>query len=130
MFFILQNYHLYVTDLETYCHNYYTMSSRSLYADRSRMYGENTPPFSGNRQGTSLYAARSRMYGENTPPFSGNRQGTSICSQAVFAKMPSNIGYNIPPPPNNLRTARSIQEQPSQQYQQPHVKNILSFFLF
>lgn len=106
MFFILENYHLYVSDLETYCHNYYTMSSRSLYADRSR------------------------MYGENTPPFSGNRQGTSICSQAVFPKMPLNIGYNMSPLPNNLRSDRSIQQQPSQQYQQPHVKNILSFFLF
>lgn len=75
----------------------------------------------------SLYADRYRMYEENTPPYSGNRQGTSICSQAVFAKMPLNIGYTMSPHPNNLRSARSIQEQPSQQYQEPHVKNILFF---
>jgi hypothetical protein len=73
----------------------------------------------------SLAAARARRAGENAPPVSGNRPITSIGSQAAFAQqMPPGVGYNTPPPPNNVRTARSMQnpatpvKQPPQQYQQ------------
>jgi len=75
----------------------------------------------------SLAAARARRAGENAPPVSGNRPVTSIGSQAAFAQqMPQGVNYNMPPPPNNVRTARAIQppqnqqfnKQPSQQYQQ------------
>lgn len=72
----------------------------------------------------SLAAARAKRAGENAPPVSGNRPITSIGSQAAFAQqMPSNMGYNMPLPPNNVRTAKSIQQtsqvrQPPQQYQQ------------
>ena len=72
----------------------------------------------------SLAAARSRRAGENAPPVSGNRPITSIGSQAAFTQqMPQNISYNMPPPPNNVRTAKAIQQQPSfkqppQQYQE------------
>jgi hypothetical protein len=70
----------------------------------------------------SLAAARARRAGENAPPVSGNRPVTSIGSQAAFAQqMPPNIGYNMPPPPNNVRTARAAQppvKQAPQQYQQ------------
>jgi hypothetical protein len=73
----------------------------------------------------SLAAARARRAGENAPPVSGNRPVTSIGSQAAFAQqMPPGVGYNMPPPPNNVRTARSMQnpaapvKQPPQQYQQ------------
>jgi hypothetical protein len=80
----------------------------------------------------SLAAARARRAGENAPPVSGNRPITSIGSQAAFAQqMPSNINYNTPPPPNNVRIAKSAprqqQQQPQQQYdqygQQPQSKN-------
>jgi len=73
----------------------------------------------------SLAAARARRAGENAPPVSGNRPVTSIGSQAAFTQqMPPHIGYNMPPPPNNVRTARTMQQpiqqprQPPQQYQQ------------
>ena len=74
----------------------------------------------------SLAAARARRAGENAPPVSGNRPITSIGSQAAFAQqMPHGVGYNMPQPPNNIRTARAIQQQqqpplrqPPQQYQQ------------
>jgi len=71
----------------------------------------------------SLAAARARRAGENAPPVSGNRPVTSIGSQAAFAQqMPPGVGYNMQPPPNNVRTARSMQvpsvKQPPQQYQQ------------
>jgi K+/H+ antiporter YhaU regulatory subunit KhtT len=73
----------------------------------------------------SLAAARARRAGENAPPVSGNRPITSIGSQAAFVQqLPQNISYNMPPPPNNVRTARAIQQpiqqgrQPPQQYQQ------------
>lgn len=67
----------------------------------------------------SLQAARSRRAGENVPPVSGNRPVTSIGSQAAFAQqMPRGMGYNMPPPPNNVRTARAVQPQPPS-YQQP-----------
>ena len=73
----------------------------------------------------SLAAARSRRSGENAPPVSGNRPITSIGSQAAFAQqMPNGVGYNMPPPPNNVRTARSMlpnkqpAQPPSQKYQQ------------
>ena len=65
----------------------------------------------------SLAAARARRAGENAPPVSGNRPVTSIGSQAAFAQQ-------MPPPPNNVRTARAMQnppanvKQPPQQYQQ------------
>jgi cell division protein FtsB len=60
----------------------------------------------------SLAAARSRRAGENAPPVSGNRPITSIGSQAAFAQqMPPNMGYNMPPPPNNVRISRSSQQQ-------------------
>jgi hypothetical protein len=75
----------------------------------------------------SLAAARARRAGENAPPVSGNRPVTSIGSQAAFAQqMPHGVAYNIPPPPNNVRTARSMQppnqhhniKQSPQQYNQ------------
>jgi len=77
----------------------------------------------------SLAAARARRAGENAPPVSGNRPVTSIGSQAAFAQqMPPGVGYNMPPPPNNVRTAKPMQgqyppnikqpSQPTQQYQQ------------
>jgi len=73
----------------------------------------------------SLAAARARRSGDNAPPVSGNRPITSIGSQAAFAQqMPPNMGYNMPPPPSNVRTARAMQQpqqqgrQPPQQYQQ------------
>ena len=65
----------------------------------------------------SLLAARARRAGENAPPVSGNRPVTSIGSQAAFAQqMPPGVAYNMPPPPNNVRTARAM--QPPQQYKQ------------
>jgi hypothetical protein len=64
----------------------------------------------------SLAAARSRRAGENAPPVSGNRPITSIGSQAAFAQqMPPGVGYNMPPPPNNVRTSKAMQPQ-NQQY--------------
>jgi hypothetical protein len=70
----------------------------------------------------SLAAARARRAGDNAPPVSGNRPVTSIGSQAAFAQPPAGMGYNMPPPPNNVRVAKSIQQppqrQPPQQYQQ------------
>jgi len=70
----------------------------------------------------SLAAARARRAGENAPPVSGNRPVTSIGSQAAFAQqMPPGVGYNMPPPPNNVRTARAMPppvKQAPQQYQQ------------
>lgn len=72
----------------------------------------------------SLAAARARRAGENAPPVSGNRPVTSIGSQAAFAQqMPAGMGYNMPPPPNNVRTTRAMQQQPQgrpipQQYNQ------------
>lgn len=63
----------------------------------------------------SLAAARAKRAGENAPPVSGNRPVTSIGSQAAFAQqMPSNMGYNMPPPPNNVRTARAMAPPPQQ----------------
>ena len=53
----------------------------------------------------ALAAARAKRAGEQAPPVSGNRPITSIGSQAAFA--------NMPPPPNNVRVARSM--QPMQQ---------------
>jgi hypothetical protein len=77
----------------------------------------------------SLQAARSRRAGENVPPVSGNRPVTSIGSQAAFAQqMPNGMAYNMPPPPNNVRTARSMQQQQQQhqhqQHQQPPSNNL------
>jgi hypothetical protein len=82
----------------------------------------------------SLAAARARRAGENAPPVSGNRPVTSIGSQAAFAQqMPQGMGYNMPPPPNNVRTARAMQPPQNQQFnkqpqqyfeqqnQQPHL---------
>lgn len=75
----------------------------------------------------SLAAARARRAGDNAPPVSGNRPITSIGSQAAFSQPPPGMGYNMPPPPNNVRTARSIQQQPlkqpPQQYQQFYEQN-------
>ncbi len=71
----------------------------------------------------SLAAARARRAGENAPPVSGNRPVTSIGSQAAFAQqMPSHISYGMPPPPNNVRTARAMQP-PSQPFKQPQQFN-------
>lgn len=76
----------------------------------------------------SLAAARARRAGDNAPPVSGNRPVTSIGSQAAFAQqMPPHMGYNMPPPPNNVRTARAMappqqpnmRQPPQQQYQPP-----------
>lgn len=69
----------------------------------------------------SLAAARARRAGENAPPVSGNRPITSIGSQAAFApqQLPPGYQYNMPPPPNNVRTSRNIQQQNAyQQVQQ------------
>ena len=74
----------------------------------------------------SLAAARARRAGDQAPPVSGNRPVTSIGSQAAFAQqLPSNMNYNMPPPPNNVRTAKAFQQQQQptgkpmpQQYQQ------------
>jgi hypothetical protein len=73
----------------------------------------------------SLAAARARRAGDPIPPVSGNRPITSIGSQAAFAQqLPSNMNYNMPPPPNNVRTAKGLQQPPQmnkqvpQQYQQ------------
>jgi hypothetical protein len=67
----------------------------------------------------SLAAARARRSGDQPAPVSGNRPVTSIGSQAAFAQqMPHGMGYNMPPPPNNVRTARSMQPQQNQQFQQ------------
>ena len=68
----------------------------------------------------ALAAARSRRAGDNNPPpISGNRPITSINSQAAFVGNQSL--------PNNVRVARSMQQQggqrpprPPQQTQQPH----------
>jgi len=68
----------------------------------------------------SLAAARARRTGENVAPVSGNRPVTSIGSQAAFAQqLPHGINYNTPPPPNNVRTARSIQPAQNQYKNQP-----------
>ncbi len=68
----------------------------------------------------SLAAARARRAGENAPPVSGNRPVTSIGSQAAFAQqMPSHMSYNMPTPPNNVRTARAMQPPPQQNNKQP-----------
>jgi hypothetical protein len=67
----------------------------------------------------SLQTARARRAGENVAPVSGNRPITSIGSQAAFAQqLPRGVGYNLPPPPNNVRTARAMQP-PQEPYQQP-----------
>jgi hypothetical protein len=74
----------------------------------------------------SLAAARARRAGDQAPPVSGNRPVTSIGSQAAFAQqLPSNMNYNMPPPQNNVRTAKAFQQQQQpvgkpipQQYQQ------------
>jgi hypothetical protein len=70
----------------------------------------------------SLAAARARRAGENAPPVSGNRPGTSIGSHAAFApQMPPGYQTNMPPPPNNVRVARS-QQNDYQQVPQPQVQ--------
>jgi hypothetical protein len=70
----------------------------------------------------SLAAARARRAGENAPPVSGNRPGTSIGSHAAFApQMPPGYQTNMPPPPNNVRVARS-QQNDYQQIPQPQIQ--------
>lgn len=68
----------------------------------------------------TLAAAKARRAGEKAPPVSGNRPVTSIGSQAAFAQqLPPNMGYNMPPPPNNVRIARAaVPQPPPEQYQQ------------
>lgn len=67
----------------------------------------------------SLAAARAKRAGEQAPPVSGNRPVTSIGSHAAFAQqMPNGMGYNVPPPPNNVRVSRSMQPPQSQAQQQ------------
>lgn len=63
----------------------------------------------------SLAAARARRAGDNAPPVSGNRPITSIGSQAAFAQPPPGMGYNMPPPPNNVRTAKAMQQNNERQ---------------
>lgn len=79
----------------------------------------------------SLAAARARRAGENAPPVSGNRPITSIGSQAAFApqQLPAGYQYNMPPPPNNVRISRNIQQQNAyQQVQQSQqIQNGLPF---
>jgi hypothetical protein len=80
----------------------------------------------------SLAAARARRAGENAPPVSGNRPITSIGSQAAFApqQLPTGYQYNMPPPPNNVRTSRNLQQQNAyQQVQQSQqqIQNGLPF---
>lgn len=75
----------------------------------------------------SLAAARAKRAGENAPPVSGNRPITSIGSQAAFAQqMPPHMSYNMPPPPNNVRIARSMQP-PHQSYEPQKPQNGLPF---
>ena len=78
----------------------------------------------------SLAAARARRAGENAPPVSGNRPITSIGSQAAFAQqMPSHMSYNMPPPPNNVRTTRAMQPPPQpQQYGKPMPQQYNQFY--
>jgi len=83
----------------------------------------------------SLAAARARRAGDNAPPVSGNRPVTSIGSQAAFAQPPAGMGYNMPPPPNNVRVAKSMQQPPQRQapqqykqfYEQQQPQNGLPF---
>ena len=74
----------------------------------------------------SLAAARARRAGDNAPPVSGNRPITSIGSQAAFAQPPPGMGYNMPPLPNNVRTAKAMQ-QPQQHNERQNTKNTLPF---
>ena len=74
----------------------------------------------------SLAAARARRAGDNAPPVSGNRPITSIGSQAAFAQPPPGMGYNMPPPPNNVRTAKAMQ-QPQQNNERQPAQNSLPF---
>jgi hypothetical protein len=74
----------------------------------------------------SLAAARARRAGDNAPPVSGNRPITSIGSQAAFAQPPPGMGYNMPPPPNNVRTSKTMQ-QPQQYNERQNTKNTLPF---
>lgn len=68
----------------------------------------------------SLAAARSRRAGENAPPVSGNRPGTSIGSHAAFApQQQTPQGYNHNMQPNNVRTARPVQQQQQQETNKP-----------
>ena len=78
----------------------------------------------------SLAAARARRAGENKPPVSGNRPVTSIGSQAAFAQqMPPHMGYNMPPPPNNVRIARPMAPPPQpQQYARPPPPQYQQFY--
>lgn len=84
----------------------------------------------------ALARARANRAGDRAPPVSGNRPVTSIGSQAAFAQqMPPGVGYNMPPPPNNVRVARSMQPPPNskvspqnQYHEQPHTNtNSLPF---
>lgn len=75
----------------------------------------------------SLAAARARRAGDNAPPVSGNRPITSIGSQAAFAQPPPGMGYNMPPPPNNVRTTRTMQQQPQQHSERQTAQNGLPF---
>lgn len=71
----------------------------------------------------SLAAARAKRAGESAPPVSGNRPGTSIGSHAAFAHAPHpGMGYQMPPPPNNVRVARGQPppQQPHQYQNQMH----------
>jgi hypothetical protein len=71
----------------------------------------------------SLATARSRRSGDLAPPVSGNRPITSIGSQAAFAQqMPPNINYNMPPPPNNVRT-HQMQNQSNNTHMMMQQKN-------
>ena len=74
----------------------------------------------------SLAAARARRAGDNAPPVSGNRPITSIGSQAAFAQPPPGMGYNMPPLPNNVRTAKAMQ-QPQQNIERQPAQNSLPF---
>lgn len=76
----------------------------------------------------SLASARARRTAETAPPVSGNRPITSIGSQSAFSQgLPSGANYRIPPPPNNVRVAKSAvppQRQPaSAPYNPPNLPN-------
>lgn len=77
----------------------------------------------------SLAAARARRAGDNAPPVSGNRPVTSIGSQAAFAQqMPPHMAYNMPPPPNNVRTARAMPPSNNNQYARPPPQQYQQFY--
>lgn len=68
----------------------------------------------------SLASARAKRAAETAPPVSGNRPVTSIGSQAAFSQaLPPGTNYRMPPPPNNVRVAKSAVPPSQAPYRQP-----------